>query len=627
MNAVVVARVWMAAYAAAAVIAAVRAARRSESESESESERGARERVVLIRPLAGDESGLEARLEGTGGASLVVFAVGSRGDAAGAIARRVAGRLRARGVDASVTITDARGPNHKAGQLARAMALPRAKAREIAVVADADVELGERAVIDLVDALRDADAVWAPPVERGRPRTWGDRASRAVLDASFHSFPLLAGIDPGGLVGKLFAIRRPALHAIGGFEALTRTLGEDMELARRLRLGGRSIRVAPHLAIATAEGRTLREILDRYTRWLLVIRSQRAPLLLSYPLLLAVSPVLLVLLGVALGRSDEPLAIVAASGLVVRFGIACFARATAGLPFAPLSAAVESVAADVVLLIALARACTTRELTWRGRKLAIGAGGALRDASEQSLRELPEEVPPQAHDLHESIVNHGTVRVVAGGDGLSDARQLAFDRAALRGERDADVSLAVERRAERDPHLGSLGAAEDVTEPDRDDERLPRDTRDLRSARPEIERVERRALSALREDPDASPWPIEELGGATDGARSVRRLVHVDTERTDPPEERESSEVRSVHHRVPVALDEQLGDVESDERIPPRRVIGDEQQRSARDRAPGLVEPGDHDPAERPADARARVPREPGIEPAALRGLDHEASS
>jgi ceramide glucosyltransferase len=636
VNVEAVVRIWVAAYAAAAVIAVARAMQRAgESENENENEAES-ESVMLLRPVAGEEVGLARRLEATGGARFVVFAVGTRSDPAEPIAQRVAARLRARGVDASVFVTRAVGPNHKADQIARALALPRARTRAIVVVADADVELGDDAVLRLAGALGSNGAVWAPPVERGVTRTWGDRASQAVLDASFHSFPILAGIDPNGLVGKLFAVRRSALDATGGFEALTHHLGEDMELARRLRLAGYRVRVARRPAIATAEGRSLRDILGRYTRWLLVVRAQRASLLLSYPLLLAAAPLFVAVLAFAIHRQDRALATLAVAGLAVRLGIACFARATAGLAIAPLTAAFQSLAADVLLLIALVAACTTRAITWRGRRLAIGQDGTLGDAREHALRELTEPAGTRAHDRRESVSaiasSSGGLRgagagVDTRGDRRRDARELAVDASSLRLESDGDVALGSERGAERDPQVGTLGGAEDVPQPDRDDERSPRHTRDLGRARPELEPTERRPLATLGEDPHRAPGGIEELGGVPDGAGAVGGLVGVDAERADAPEEGHTSQVRRIHHRVPVAVEQQLRHVERDERVPPRGVVGDEEQRSTRSGDASLGEPGHEDAPEGPPDAAAGVPRKPGVEPCALGGLDHEVTS
>lgn len=628
-------RGWVVGYAAAAATAIVRAATRAHAPRAASDAKPLMDAVVLVRPLAGDEPGLAERLLETGGATFVLFAVGQRDDTAEPIAQHVAATLRSRGVAAVVVVTHAARPNHKADQLARALATPLARVASIVVVADSDVALADGDVERLADATRRADAVWVPPVERGPVLTWGDRASHAVLDASLHSFPLLAGIDPGGLVGKLFAVRRDALDEIGGFAGLSAHLGEDMELARRLRERGRKIAVAPGFAPSMAQARSLNDVLARYTRWLLVIRMQRPRLLLSYPLLLAPSPLLAVVVLLALSAHAPTLMTAAAGGLVVRVVIACAARHLAGLAFAPVAATVEALAGDLLLLIAAARACASNVVTWRGRRLELTRAGTLRAASggkephEEALGETPDEARPTREDRIEADGRGGTFRTRTRGDRGVDASELLLDPLALPGDAARDVAgfAARERSTERDPELGVLAAPEHVAKADRNDERAPGDARDLRGAGSELERGERRALAAFGEHPERATGGIEQTRGVTDGARAVGGVVEVDPERADATEEGYASQVRRIHHRVAVAPEEKLGDVERDEGIPPRGVIGDEKERGAGDGGARGVEPRDLDATERAPDTRPRVAREPGIEPAALRGGDHGAPS
>jgi ceramide glucosyltransferase len=624
-----VTRAWVLGYAAVAVTAAMRAMARSadgnaNADADKSANADANADVVLVRPLAGEEVGLARRLMRTGGAPFVIFAVGSRTDPAEPIAQRVAARLRAQGVVASVALTGAIGPNHKADQLARALDLPRARLRGIVVVADSDVELAGDEVARLVGALGDAALVWAPPVERGRVVTWGDHASQAVLDASLHSFPLLAAIDPRGMVGKLFAVRRPALDAAGGFADLVVVLGEDMELARRLSASGYRIAVAPHVACAMGESRDAREIVRRFTRWLLVVRAQRAHLLVSYPLLLAPSPLFAIVLAWALARDDAALATIACSGLAVRLGVACLARVNAGLPLALPRAVLQSFVGDLVLLVALVLACSTRSVSWRGRQLVLGRHGVLRAASpsgrqhanERTLRERAEPARTADHErLEPAVAAH------------VDTGELARDAVALQDDGGVDVALRGERAAQRDPQLGLLASAEHVPETDGHDQRLPGDARDLRGAGTELERSERRALSTLGEDPYRASGMTEEPRGMPYPARTVRGIVEIDAERADATEERYASQVRRIHHRVAVAGEDELGDVERDERVPPRRVIRDEEDGRSLHETTRLVASGDEDATERAPDPCSGVTREPGIEPAALGGLDHEVTS
>lgn len=316
--------------------------------------------ALVVRPCHGAEPGLAERLASGPGPRRL--AIATEDDPAMPVARAVA--------DAHVVVTGATGPNAKAEQLGVALADATA---EIVVIADSDVLLDDLAPLLRPFSDPAVAAVWAPPVEVA-PRTLADRASAAVLDASLHAFALLGALDPGGMVGKLVAIRRADLEAVGGFGALRRHLGEDMELARRLRAHGRSLRMADTTARSFAAGRTSGEVIARYARWLMVIRAQRPLLLLSYPLLFGAALPILVC---ALARGAWALA---AATIAVRMALAAFARLRSRQPrwLAP-----EALLADVVLWAALFRALATRTVAWRGRMLRVEAGGLLAD---QGLR-------------------------------------------------------------------------------------------------------------------------------------------------------------------------------------------------------------------------------------------------
>jgi len=628
---------WAAFYAAASMTAVVRAAVRVRARTSRTT--GSAPGVVLLRPLAGAERDLETRLAYAGGATHVVFAVGSARDPAHAAAARAAEILAAHRVRAEVVVTTARGPNHKVDQLARALASVRSR-RPVThlVVADSDVALDDGAVGALVSALDEpgsgADAAWAPPVESGAVLTAGDALSRAVLDASLHAFPLLASIDPGGLVGKLFVIRTSALDAIGGLEALTHHLGEDMEIARRLRTGGRGVVVAPIVARSVASGRSLATVLERYRRWLLVIRAQRTALLPSYPLLLAAAPLACVLAAMALATHDLLLGAAAAVVIATRVVVACAARRHAGLPLAPFVAAGQAMLADGTLLVALGAALASRRVGWRGAPLVIGRHGRLepRDAAasasggkesdEQLLGETRERARPTDEDRREPAA----LRIRAGREELVDARELALDPVALRGDTDQDLACMGERSAERDEEIRLLGLAEHVAETDGDDDGVLRDARHLRGARAELERREGRTLTPLRKDPQRAPGAIEELGRVPDAACAVGRIVEVHAERPHLAEEGHLPEVRGVHHRVAVGRKEQLGHPDHEERVPPGRVVQNEQHGAALEQRPHAIEVGHEHATERAADARARMPREERDEPRALRRGNHEAT-
>lgn len=341
----------------------------------------------LVRPCAGREDGLARRLARCPApVARVVFAVASEDDEARPAADEARASLAREGLDARVVITRARGPNAKADQLARALEGADA---DVVVVADSDVAIAPGDLEALLAPLEDPGvaASWAAPVEIA-PATGADRASAAVLAASLHAFPLLSALDPGCFVGKLFAIRARALEAAGGFAALRAHLGEDMELARRLRAHGLRVTRAPIAARSEARGRTWPAVIARYARWVSVIRAQRSALVWSYPLLFVPTAPLLALclaaarsspaLGLALVTVTIALRVATVAIARAHAGVgSALARAHAGVRGSALAFLRDAALADALLWAAWGRALTRRTVTWRGAELRVERGGTL----------------------------------------------------------------------------------------------------------------------------------------------------------------------------------------------------------------------------------------------------------
>lgn len=342
--------------------------------------RSAIRRVALLRPCAGDEPHLADTLASSGAlrcsADLQIrLSVADEGDGARGPTQRAAKLLRDQGLDAHAVVVPTRGPNYKIGQLS---AIDRELSNfDAVVVADSDVDLTGFDLDALVGALDDKTAAtWSPPVE-SHATTWADRASAAILGGSLHSFTLLSGLDPGGLVGKTFAVRSDALASVGGFSSFARHLGEDMELARRLRGQGLTTHMVPMPVHSRASGRNLRAIVERYTRWLMVIRSQRTALLASYPLLFAATPIVAALsvTAVMLGSPLGLLALVLVA--MNRWGVAVVAARRCGRPRSWGTSLLDALLADALLLVAFACALGPARVRWRDRTLTIGKHGLL----------------------------------------------------------------------------------------------------------------------------------------------------------------------------------------------------------------------------------------------------------
>ncbi len=619
---------WLLVWVVAAAAVCLRAARRRAPRGASRSAGPTIARVLLARPCAGDEPWLERALESSArvarpGVS-VRFAVASPEDAAVAVATRVAAGLVARGVDAGVDFTFSGAPNGKAGQLARVVEdEPRP---DVVVVADSDVELEAASLEGLLAPLRaDASvaASWAVPLET-EPATPADRASAAVLDASLHSFALLSRLDRAGMVGKLFCVRASALEAVGGFASLASFLGEDMELARRLRAHGIGVVAARVSARSLVRGRSWRAVVDRYGRWIRVIRAQRRALLLSYPLLFAMTP--LVVLGglVAALRGDLLGWLVVALAVLERMAVAVVARRRSGVRFRP-GMLIDALAADVLLSGALARALWGDRFSWRGRRLRHATGGTIEESA-------PGE-PGQGAGRHreEEPRSLGVQRLEAvggaGRDGGFDRLQLARDGLFERQCAGAHVVAHGDDLAEGHVDRRVGPAAHLVAKRTRHDGCAGGDARDGCRPTAEAERANRDGdLPPLREDPHQAARAVEAPRGVAHPTRAVGRVVEVDPECTHVPEERKRAQVLRIHHRVGPEPADTPAQVDDHQRVPPRRVVGHDEHRAGARRLVEPLDAPDEDPVEAPLDAALCVSGEPPAEPPASRRGDHGAT-
>ena len=379
---------WALAVAAVSVVAIARRPRPVARQSTAPG------RLVLVRPCTGAPRWLARALRtmpwGWPASGRVVLTVAHADDPARPITRAAAAALRRRGVDAHAIVVTEPGCNRKVAQLVGALA-SHGSDRDVLLVADADVDLASLDLVALWGSLTSDVAVcWAPPVELDA-RTLADHASRAVLTASLHAFPLLAGLDRELLVGKTFAVRLSALAQIGGLAPLTDYLGEDAELARRLRQAGHRIACAPAPVRSFSGDRDGSEVFDRYVRWALVLRAQRTPRMAAYPVLFAATP--LVVAGtLASGISIWTNAAACAIAVASRLAVAVVATRRCGREPGLGGALVDMLLADGLLLVAFARACVVRRVRWRDRELRLGPHGRLQPTAAAAQHEAGDRV-------------------------------------------------------------------------------------------------------------------------------------------------------------------------------------------------------------------------------------------
>jgi ceramide glucosyltransferase len=232
--------------------------------------------VTLLKPLHGDEPGLEAALrsflaQDYPGEVQVVFGVRNPADPA----RVVAERLQAiHGPQAVTVVVDPRthGSNGKVGNLIN-MA-PHAR-HEILVLSDSDITAPPDYLRRVVAALEPAEVgiVTCPYYGVGRVGLW---SRLAAMGLTYQFLPSVAvGVSLGmaqPCMGSTIALSRTMLTQIGGFESIADQLADDYALGAAVRGQGLQSRIAPVLVAHGCAETSLGGIVAHELRWARTIR-------------------------------------------------------------------------------------------------------------------------------------------------------------------------------------------------------------------------------------------------------------------------------------------------------------------------------------------------------------------
>jgi ceramide glucosyltransferase len=232
--------------------------------------------ATLLKPLHGDEPGLEAALETLfaqdyAGPIQVIFGVQDPADPA----RAVAERLRERHPRHDVTVViDARqhGANRKVSNLINMAAQAR---HEVLVLADSDIAVRPdylRRVTAALDGPK-VGVVTCPYYGVGRAGFW---SRLAAMGLSYQFLPSVAlGVAIGmatPCMGSTIALRREALRRIGGFEAFADLLADDYEIGAAVRAAGLKSVVAPVLVAHGCAESSLGALFAHELRWAATVR-------------------------------------------------------------------------------------------------------------------------------------------------------------------------------------------------------------------------------------------------------------------------------------------------------------------------------------------------------------------
>ncbi|MCU0695698.1 MAG: carotenoid biosynthesis protein [Myxococcaceae bacterium] len=239
---------------------------------------------------------------------------------------------------------------------------------QVVLCVDADVRVDAALVTALVDELQHGAAAASAAPRPDVSESMGGRCVRGLLVQSHHAFEVLDVMSAGApaICGKALALSAVAADEL---VKLSNCIGEDLELAAVLHDKGLSVTLAKATArVPQPAAVRLSGVVERFTRWMQVLRAHRGALFPSIPLLFAPTPALMVLASIV----ATPEVAGALSFLVAaRITLANTQDNRGGLRF-------EWLMAEVLLwaawLNALKQGSTVQ---WRGRRFALKAGGRM----------------------------------------------------------------------------------------------------------------------------------------------------------------------------------------------------------------------------------------------------------
>jgi ceramide glucosyltransferase len=335
--------------------------------------------VSLLKPLCGLEHGLYENLRShfqlDYPALQIVFGVRDASDPA----LQVAERLRAEFPEADVALVADRrqhGANPKLSNLINMMAAAR---NEVLVLSDSDMRVPPDYLKRVVGPLGDPRIGAVTCAYTAHPATPGLAARLAALQINDGFLPSVLVAASSGEVdfcmGATIALRRDALHALGGFLALRDVLADDYEIGHRLVDRGYRVRLSDCIVETVATETDLKELVLHELRWARTIRTMRplgfAGLFVTQTLSMCVLAALALRLDGA--GSGAPIALLALGAgvrlllhleVVRRFAVP---RGTSWL--VPLR--------DALSLGIWAASFMGRRVTWRGQYFTVGQDGSL----------------------------------------------------------------------------------------------------------------------------------------------------------------------------------------------------------------------------------------------------------
>jgi ceramide glucosyltransferase len=335
--------------------------------------------VTVLKPLCGAEPGLDDSLRSLcaqdyAGGMQIVFGVQHPADPALAVLeglKRDYPRL-----DLTVVVDPARhGASAKVSNLINMM---RAARYDWLVLADSDVSVPPGYLAAVTAPLADPAVGIVTCPYRGvpRPGLWSALGALFINDWFIPSVRVAALFGSSGFAfGATIALRRDALDAIGGFQAIADQLADDYRLGELTRRRGQRTVLSEVVVDTWVDERSFHQLAQHGLRWLRTIRVVRPA---GYTFSAVTFSLPVAVLGCALaGGTAITLAVLAATlamRLMLHFVTHAAAARRPPIWTIPL--------ADSLGFALWCAAFVTREVQWRQGRYRVARDGSVRPISQ-----------------------------------------------------------------------------------------------------------------------------------------------------------------------------------------------------------------------------------------------------
>jgi ceramide glucosyltransferase len=343
--------------------------------------------ITLLKPLCGDEDRLYECLRSFCDEDYptyqVVFGVRDANDPAVAVVRRLQAEYSQRDL---VLVCDPaiHGPNLKVSNLINMMAACR---HDIVVISDSDVEIAPTTLATVVGALADPKVGAVTCLYKGAP-IGGAASDLGALYINDWFLPS-ALVDYGmngmsSCFGPLTVVRRTALEAAGGLEALSDYLADDHRLGRLISQNGYDVVLSDCTVNTMVNEEALEDLIAHEARWGRTVRACRAMDHVLSVVTFALAPLLVLLslspswVGFGCVATHLLLRVVLHQMVKARFSLASPGR----LWLLPLR--------EILCFVVWAMSLMGHRISWRDHHYSVAEDGRLvAEGSSAHLAERP----------------------------------------------------------------------------------------------------------------------------------------------------------------------------------------------------------------------------------------------